>query len=54
MLIKEKNGYCYPRSEQAATVLDILRQQIKMLGVEVLTECYPISIKKKKNNLVKH
>jgi len=50
MLIKEKNGYCYPRSEQAATVLDILRQQIKVLGVEVLTECYPISIKKKKNS----
>lgn len=50
MLIKEKNGYCYPRSEQASTVLDMLRLQIKTRKVSVLTETYPISILKKRKN----
>lgn len=50
MLIKNRNGYYYPRSEQASTVLDILRLQIKNLNIPVLTEKYPISIQKKKKN----
>ena len=48
MLIKERNGYFYPRSEQASTVLDMLRSQIKEQNIAVLTEKYPISITKKK------
>lgn len=48
MLVKSKNGYCYPRSEQASTVLDILRLQIKNLNIPVLTQTYPTSIQKKK------
>lgn len=48
MLVKEKNGYYYPRSEQASTVLDLLRLQLKTLNIPVLTEHYPISIQKKK------
>ncbi len=47
MLVKEKNGYCYPRSEQAATVLDILRIGIEHYKVQVLTERYPVSIEKR-------
>lgn len=47
MLIKEKNGYCYPRSEQAATVLDILRIGIEHYKVQVLAERYPVSIEKR-------
>ena len=50
MLIKDRNGYCYPRSEQATTVLDLLRLQVKQLGIEVLTETYPLSIQKKKKD----
>ena len=50
MLIKEKNGYCYPRSEQASTVLDLLRLQLKELKVKILTEEYPITIEKKKKD----
>lgn len=46
MLIKDKNGYCYPRSEQASTVLDILRLQIKNLNVSVIAEAHPINIRK--------
>lgn len=50
MLIKDKNGYLYPRSEQASTVLDLLRLQIKELNIPVLTEHYPVSIQKKKKS----
>ena len=50
MLIKDKNGYCYPRSEQASTVLDILRLQVKNLNIDVLSQSYPVSIQKKKKN----
>lgn len=38
MLIKDKNGYLYPASGQASTVLDILRMQLKSNKVTVLTE----------------
>lgn len=50
MLIKVKNGFYYPRSEQASTVLDLLRFQIKELGIQVLTEHYPLSVQKKKKS----
>lgn len=50
MLTKEKNGYCYPRSEQASTLLDLLRLQLKKYSVSVLTDSQPISIQKKKKH----
>lgn len=36
MLVKERQGYLYPRSEQAATVLDILRMMTERQGVQTL------------------
>ncbi len=39
MLTKEKNGYLYPASEQASTVLDLLRMQLGFYGVCVKTNC---------------
>lgn len=38
MLIKNKNGYLYPYSEQASTVLDILRKRLEELAVTVQTD----------------
>lgn len=38
MLIKNKNGYLYPYSEQASTVLDILRKRLEELAVNVQTD----------------
>ena len=35
MRIKDRNGYLYPASEQAATVLDVLRYEIERLGIRV-------------------
>lgn len=44
MLVKNRNGYLYPASEQASTVLDVLRMQLDFLGVQVATECEIISV----------
>lgn len=39
MLYKDKNGYYYPASEQASTVLDVLRYEIEQhSNIRVLTE----------------
>lgn len=46
LLIKEKNGYLYPVSEQAAVVLDVLRYELQSLGVLVITECKIHSVRK--------
>lgn len=37
MLILNKNGYCYPYSQQASTVLDILRMGLDKPNIEVIT-----------------
>lgn len=38
LMLKEKNGYLYPLSEQASSVLDVLRSELSSLGVEIITE----------------
>ena len=38
LMVKEKNGYLYPVSEQAASVLDVLRMAVERLGIEVVYE----------------
>lgn len=48
MRIKEKNGYLYPASEQASTVLDVLRYELERLKVSVHTNSQVIGIKKYK------
>ena len=37
MLTMDKNGYIYPRSEQASVVLDTLRFELEKLGVVIFT-----------------
>lgn len=39
LLIRDKNGYLYPYSEQASSVLDVLRFEIVRLGIQVHTDC---------------
>ncbi len=43
---KNKNGCLYPYSEQASSVLEVLRMELKRLGVIVLTECNVTNIHK--------
>lgn len=42
---KEKNGCVYPVTNQASTVLDLFRRELKRLSVDVVTECGKISVK---------
>lgn len=37
LLVKDKGGYLYPACEQASVVLDVLRNELKTLGVRILT-----------------
>lgn len=46
LMLKEKNGYLYPLSEQAASVLDVLRTELRTSGVEVITEAKVQSVEK--------
>ncbi len=39
LFIKSKNDYLYPMSEQASTVLDLLRIELKYRNVEIITAC---------------
>lgn len=47
LMLKNKNGYLYPASEQAAVVLDVLRNELRVLGVNVITECKVNKIEKR-------
>lgn len=47
MLVKEKRGCLYPWSEQASTVLDILRREMKGIKTELSAEVKEISWNKK-------
>lgn len=49
---KEKNGYYYPQSEQAASILDVLRMELSYQGVFVFTECHTKQILQKKKGFL--
>ena len=46
MLVKNKNGYLYPATEQASTVLDVLRMQLRDLQIKVETSSKVQVVKK--------
>lgn len=46
MFVKDKNGYLYPRGEQASIVLDVLRLKLKEYDVNIYTETKIIKIEK--------
>lgn len=52
MLIKDRDGYLYPASGQASTVLDILRMQLKEKRVHVLTDSKVTGLKREKNGQI--
>lgn len=56
VLVREKNGYLYPYSEQASTVLDALRMEMERQGIKVQCETQIVSVEfqKKKNQYVLH
>ena len=49
---KEREGYFYPASGQAASVLEVLRMELRRLSVDIRTESSLISVRKTKNGFV--
>ncbi len=49
LMIKARNGYLYPKSEQASSVLDVLRMAVERYGVKVVYETRINSLKKRKD-----
>jgi len=45
VILKERQGYVYPISDQASTILDVLRMEIERLQVQVLLEQKVASVK---------
>lgn len=52
MRIKDRNGYLYPASEQAATVLDVLRYEMMRLSVTIHTNQQVVGIKKQHDGIL--
>ena len=50
LMIKGRNGYLYPVSEQASAVLDVLRYQVYAQGTELVTDCKIEGIEKNRGN----
>lgn len=46
ILTENKNGYVYPRSEQAASVLEILEKTCGEIGVDILLGCQPFKVER--------
>lgn len=52
MRIKNRNGYLYPASEQASTVLDVLRYELGRLQITIHTNQQVKSIVRRQNTLI--
>ena len=51
LMIKERNGYLYPRNEQASAVLDVLRMAVDRYGVKVVYQTKINGLKKRSDGL---
>lgn len=51
---KDRNGYIYPNSDQAASVLDVLREEIERLKIRILLSCHIEKIEKKNGGFFIH
>ena len=47
VILKSRQGYIYPISDQASTILDVLRMELDKLNVTVCLEQHVVSVKKK-------
>ncbi len=47
ILVKERNGCLYPNSDQASSVLNVLRMELERLGVDVRTGCHVTDVRRK-------
>ncbi len=54
LICKDRQGYIYPITDQATTVLDVLRMECERLGIRILTEQKVDEIKKNGNKFIIH
>lgn len=52
LLIKEKNGYYYPYSENASSVLDVLRNALEELEVNIITDACVSNVAKESDHFI--
>ena len=52
ILPKDRNGYYYPRSDQASSIVSVLRTRLQQAGVEVETNVYVTGLKKTKKGFL--
>lgn len=52
ILPKERNGYYYPRSDQASSIVSVLRMRLQQAGVEVETKVHVSGLKKTKKGFL--
>lgn len=52
ILLKSRDGYCYPASGQASAVLDVLRMELEYQKVQVLTDTHVKKIIKKQTFII--
>ncbi len=45
IVLKDRNGYIYPNSDQASSVLDVLRMELEHLNVKILLNCQIQSVR---------
>ena len=46
VVVTDRNGYVYPASGQAQTVLDALREKAESLEIRIVTECRPETVER--------
>lgn len=49
IVVMYKNGYAYPNSEQASSVLDVLRYKLDAFGVKIICDCNISDIRRDKD-----
>lgn len=54
VVCKNKNGYYYPNSNQANTILTALLDEVSRLGITLVTECNILSINNRNNTFKLH
>ena len=52
--INDRNGYIYPKSDQASAILEVLLMEVNRLGIKIITECKikEIRVRKKEFKII--
>lgn len=54
LMLKEKRGYWYPQSEQAASVVSVLSYELRRLRVRIMTDCEVKKVERLSDGVTPH